>query len=107
MMSFIFLDRFRPNKLLTRGGEQPVDLSEHVEPIFDSEAVKSDGASRRVQQIVMPEYYSSRATSLEEIFSNFAFGDTCLITICEILFLTRSITHSSVPIFFSSSTFRV
>jgi hypothetical protein len=40
------------NKLLTRGGEQIVNLSEHDELIFDSEAVKSDGASRRVQHFV-------------------------------------------------------
>ena len=44
------------NKLLTRGGEQPVDLSEHAELIFDSEAVKRDGASRRVQQRVSIVY---------------------------------------------------
>ena len=44
---------FTHNKLLTRGGEQPVDLSEHAELIFDSEAVKRDGASRRVQHFVM------------------------------------------------------
>ena len=40
--------------MLTRGGEQPVNLCEHAENYFDSEAVKSDGASRRVQHFVMP-----------------------------------------------------
>jgi len=38
--------------MLTRGGEQPLNLSEHAELIIDSEAVKSDGASRRVQHFV-------------------------------------------------------
>ena len=39
--------------MLTRGGEPGVDLVNLISQKIDSEAVKSDGVSRRVQQRVM------------------------------------------------------